>query len=127
MEIVSIRFRELSYNSDDSQTLPSLKDYVADLAQDHEEDIARYLEIAPSYSAVGKIVGDVLDPSAKAVLFPGSLTDGYYVWPSELAYYVRKYHVRVPQGLIERMKALNWQPPAKGEIDWKRLYRKGVE
>lgn len=125
MDVVIIRFRELAYNSDDSQGLPSLKDYTSDQPQEYEEDIARYLESAPVFSGVGKAVGDVLDPNAAAVLFPGSLTDGYYVWPAELAYYVRKYHVRVPQQLIERMKTMDWQPPADEEIDWDRLLRKG--
>ena len=101
--------------------LLSLKDSVFAERQDHEEEIARYLESAPSYSALGKVVGDVLDPDAKAVLFPGKNTDGVYVWPAELAYYVRKYHIRLPQPLIERMVALSWQPPAEEDIDWENM------
>lgn len=125
MDIVWLQFKELYYNCNASMTLLSLKECMSDQAQDHEEQIARYLESAPGYSGVGTIVGDELDPSAKVVLFPGRNTDGCYVWPSELVYYVRKYHVRLPQALIDRMKALNWQPPKKEEIDWKKLYRRG--
>jgi hypothetical protein len=100
----------------------SLRDYLSPEPQNHEEEIARYLESAPAYSGVGKIVGDALNPDAPAVLFPGNRTDGLYVWQSELSYYVRKYHLRVPSELIERMSSLNWQPPAEQEIDWQLLH-----
>jgi hypothetical protein len=98
--------------------LPKLANCVAPEPQDHEEAIARYLETAPAHSAMGKVVGDALDPNAKVFLFPGSNTDGVFEWPSELAYYVRKYHVRVPQVLIERMVSQSWRPPREEEIDW---------
>jgi hypothetical protein len=100
----------------------SLKDHLSPEPQDHEEDIARYLESAPAYSGVGTIVGDVLNPNNRVVLFPGENTDGVYIWPAELAYYVRKYHLRLPNELVERMASLNWQPPIEQEIDWEGLY-----
>jgi hypothetical protein len=79
------------------------------------------LESAPSYCGVGTIVGDVLNPNTPVVLLPGKRTDGVYVWQAELPYYIRKYHLRLPDELVERMASLNWQPPAKQEIDWQGL------
>ena len=117
--LISIDYKELATGAADRQNLPSLADNVSPEPQDHESEIARYLETAPSYSAMGKIVGDVLDPNAKAVLFPGSKTDGLYAWPSELAYYVRKYHLRIPKELREHMASRNWLPPKETEVDWK--------
>jgi hypothetical protein len=67
---------------------------------------------------MGKVVGDALNPSAEVVLFPSRKTDGVFVWPAELGYYVRKYHLRVPAAFVERMLSLNWQPPAEQENDW---------
>jgi hypothetical protein len=121
--IIYIQYRELSYSGDDATKWPSIRDSVSSEPQQFEEAIARYLEGAPSYSGLGKIVGDVLDPTSKVTLFPGMNTDGVYIWPAELAYYVRTYHVRVPQGLVEHMASLNWQPPTEGEIDWDEVVR----
>jgi|SRR5215469_7062603 len=126
-ELIRIEYRELSANSAGSQSLPSLRDVASAQPQENEEDIARYLETAPAYSGLGKIVGDALDPSANAVLFPGRRTDGLYIWPSELAYYVRKYHIRLPQDLIERMASLNWRPPADDAIDWEKILHRPVQ
>jgi hypothetical protein len=120
-DLVWIEYKELSHGAEGSENWPSLRDYLSAEPQDHEEDIARYLEIAPGYSGMGHVVGDILDPSAKVVLFPGTRTDGMYVWPNELTYYVRKYHVRVPQGLVKRMASLNWKPPKHDDLDWEKL------
>jgi hypothetical protein len=122
--LVWIDYRELSDTSDDVKHLPALTECVFNQPQDHEEEIARYLETAPMYSAVMKTVGDVLDRSSNTTLFPGRRTDGLYFWPAELAYYVRKYHVHVPHDLIRRMASLNWRPPEKDELDWDELYHR---
>jgi len=100
----------------------SLRDAMSDQAQPNEEEIIRYLELAPNYCAVGKVIGDKLNPDERAAVFPGMNTDGIYLWPMELAYYVRKYHVRLPKEFIERMASLNWKPPAKSSINYKELF-----
>ena len=122
-DLICINYRELSSESADSQNLPSLRDSISAHPQNHEAEIALYLENAPAYSGVGKIVGDVLDTACKAVLFPGTRTDGLYAWPAELPYYVRKYHLRLPQDLIVHMASLDWQPPAERNIDWEKCYQ----
>jgi len=120
-DIIWVEYEEFSKASVESRHLPSLRDNIHAEAQEHEDEIARYLEIAPSYSGMGTIVGDVLNPNAQVILFPGRRTDGVFVWPAELSYYVRRYHLRVPDLLVERMASLNWQPPTEEDIDWQRL------
>ena len=100
----------------------SLRHNICILPSGNEDAIATYLEKAPVFSAMGRVVGDVLDPSAKVALFPGLKTDGLYVWPTELSYYVRKYHIRMPADFIERMASFNWQPPDQKELDWDGIY-----
>src|SRR5437870_3688039 len=105
--VICIDYRELvaerSGNSvvPSSLDLPWLRDCTAAAPQDDEEKIARYLEMSPAVSAMGKGVGDALDRTSDVVLFPGQNTDGVFVWPTELSYYVRKYHVRVPKCLVD--------------------------
>ena len=121
-----INYREIClarrYQPDQADRWPDLKELVAGTPQDHEEQIARYLESAPNYNAAGSVVGDGLDPTIKVVLFPGTRTDGRFMWPMELAYYVRKYHVRMPADFTSHMDSRNWQAPTKAELDWNAIY-----
>jgi hypothetical protein len=120
--VIYLGYRELADRRKDLANLPSLKDAAS--AQPHvdQDKIVNYLRTGPNFSAMGKVVGDVLNPSEKVTLFPGTNTDGLYLWPTELAYYVQKYHVRLPQAFVDRMASLQWQPPPKTAIDWHGLY-----
>ncbi len=121
----NIIYREIAEargpSSSEFSDLPSLRAAVAEFPQEHEEKIVAYLKNAPNYSAMGKVVHDALDPESRAVLFPGSNTDGVYIWPIELAYYVRKYHIRLPQDFLDWMASRSWKPSAVKEIDYKTL------
>lgn len=77
----------------------------------------------PIIARWAKGVRDALDPEQNVVLFPGHNTDGTYLWPCELAYYVAKYHVRLPEAFVEHMASKNWMPPDPSEIDFEALYR----
>jgi hypothetical protein len=119
-----IEYREISLAAGGlSSDAPLLADLVSEHAQEHEEQIAGYLESAPNYSAMGKVVGDALNLRNKVLLFPGSNSDGIFCWQTELAYYVRTYHVRLPPEFIERMRSRNWRPPKEEEINWENLHR----
>jgi hypothetical protein len=122
-QLIRIMFKEIAEECGNAASdLPSLRDAVATSPQDHEQDIIHYLESAPNYSAMGKVVRDVLDPDSGTILYPAVNTDGLYLWPLELAHYVRKYHVRLPQHFLDRMASLNWKPPPQTAIDYKKLY-----
>jgi hypothetical protein len=45
---------------------------------------------------------------------PHQLTDGVYVWPADLAYYLRTYHVRLPRPFIVHARRNGWRVP---EVD----------
>ena len=118
-KLIAIDYLEINAGiSSKDHLLPSLRDFLTTEAHPDEENISKYLENAPAYAGLGKTVGDVLDPDAKVTLFPGTRTDGTYIWPSELAYYVRKYHLRLSSDFVERMASLNWKPPLKNAINW---------
>jgi hypothetical protein len=38
-------------------------------------------------------------------------TDGEFGWPKDLAHYVEYHHVRLPDAFVERIRALDYQPP----------------
>ena len=121
--LIQIMYKEIAEGrGNHSSDLPSLKELVADSPQDHEAEIITYLEKSPNYSAMGKTVRDALNPASSLPLYPGTNTDGLYLWPLELAYYVRTYHVRLPQHFVERMKSKNWNPPPRPSICFKDVY-----
>lgn len=54
---------------------------------------------------------DVLREDHKPITVLETLTDGTWLWPSDLAYYVRTYHARVPEELIAHASDIDWVPP----------------
>lgn len=121
-KIIVLEYREIERQRGGNPAgLPSLVLALAPTPQDHEEEIAAYLERAPNYGAMGKVVNDALDERNGVILYPANNTDGVYLWPVELAYYVRTYHVRLPEHFIEHMRSRDWAPPA--QIDYDALER----
>lgn len=69
-------------------------------------------------------VDDVIDPTKTGVAPLAVLTDGEWVWPADLAYYVEAHGCALPHELLDPMRALNWQPKA---LDADELRRVGQE
>ncbi|MFG3037037.1 hypothetical protein ACGFYZ_09055 [Streptomyces sp. NPDC048330] len=73
-----------------------------------EQAAARYLDQGEIVVAASQWVDDLLDSDAKRICQYSIRTDGVWVWPSSLAYYVRKYHVGLPSDFLHRMASNNW-------------------
>src|SRR5262249_54299803 len=46
------------------------------------------------------------------------LTDGEWIWPNDLRYYVRVYHCQIPEEFVLHMLSHNWFVPHSDELDW---------
>jgi hypothetical protein len=68
-------------------------------------------------SAKGGYVDDVLDSESTVPLLAHLFTDGEYLWRVDLAYYVEKYHLQLPDDFLTHMKSRNWLPPCEEEIN----------
>lgn len=100
-------FREMKHGEPGD---PSLAAARAGAPQPHQDAIAGYLAAGHVYIATPRLAKDVLD--GKTVIGPPSyLTDGTYVWPGDLAYYVRSYNVQLPAAFIEHAFALGFAMP----------------
>ncbi|MFJ1610229.1 hypothetical protein ACIOHS_43985 [Streptomyces sp. NPDC088253] len=73
-----------------------------------EELVARYLEQGEVVVAASQWVDDLLDADSKNICQYSIRTDGVWVWPDSLAYYVRRYHVRLPVEFLSRMESNDW-------------------
>lgn len=111
-------FRELRHGSSDG---PSIRASESDSAQPDEVRIVEYLNGGATLAATGSVVDDALDTSKKAVAPLEIATDGRWVWPRDLAYYVREYHLALPQAFIEDMRARFWNPPRLSQDDLLRI------
>jgi hypothetical protein len=101
-------FRELRHGMPDG---PSLHDAVGTLPADLHDRVWRYLESGAVLVASSGIVDDVLDPDRQAVATPDMMTDGTWLWPRDLAYYVANHQVGLPAEFLATMESNGWRAP----------------
>ncbi|WP_051712948.1 hypothetical protein [Spirillospora albida] len=78
---------------------------------DEREPLLRYLEGAPIVLAARGYGIDVLDRDRPAAVPMTYHTDGRWVWPGAIAYYLRNHDVPPQPGLVERARAAGFQVP----------------
>jgi hypothetical protein len=107
-------FREMEDASGDE---PSLADAVGGLDPEIKERVAHYLRGGAVLLAYFNLSEDVLD-DARLPIGPAEIrTDGEWVWPSDLAYYVERYGVGLPSEFVGHLAEKRWEPPAEGQLD----------
>lgn len=78
--------------------------------------IVTYLNAGTVYAVAAGPTLDIFKHPARHIIGPLSLhTDGTWLWPSDLAYYVQHYHVALPDDFIAHMRAQHWTPPQLSE------------
>jgi hypothetical protein len=77
--------------------------------QEFEDRILSYLQRGKQIVAVAGLASDVF--SGDIIGPPNIFSDGEWTWTSEAIYYVKRYHVRVPDEFIRQMQSNNWEPP----------------
>jgi len=107
-------FSELEHGDPDGVSLIGLRDTGRWDA--NEKPLAvEYLRSGVLLVGCPGVVTDVLAGSdggeAEAIGSPHVLTDGEWAWPADLAYYVDRYNVPVPDEFLARMRAANWRAP----------------
>lgn len=104
-------FRELGGDPDQQEQWPSILDYVSESPQENEDRVVSYLRSARGIAGRSGVEFDVLDPSNRIPMAVSMHTDGVYIWESTLAFYVEKYHVRLPDDFLRHAASANWKPP----------------
>lgn len=101
-------FRELRHGRPDG---PSLRGSVEMQSPQEAEKIVSYLEGGKVLATTGSVVDDYLNASRQGIAKLEIVTDGVWVWPRDLAYYVREHRVKVPEDFVAHMRAQRWKPP----------------
>jgi hypothetical protein len=77
--------------------------------------VARYLAGGTAVATAGGLAAvDVLAGDGRTIGAVELLTDGHWVWPGDLAYYVEHDAVDLPAEFLARARANDWQCP---EVD----------
>jgi hypothetical protein len=104
-------FRELPHGDEDGRSIHDARGRLA--AADRA--VARYLAGGTAVAATGGLAAvDVLAGDGRTIGAVELLTDGHWVWPGDLAYYVEHYAVDLPAEFLARARANDWQCP---EVD----------
>ncbi len=105
-------FQELRHGPCDG---PRLLDSIRTTAQADEDQMTRYLNGGLILFASPGVVEDVLEPG-KVIATPSVLTDGSWAWPEDLAYYVGRYHIELPEEFVSHVRQRDYKPPRPDEV-----------
>lgn len=98
-------FKEMPHGKSDD---PSIFKYIQQEENADEEKIVNYLKQGIVLVACGGFVHDMIEPNNGIAGCPDMLTDGTWLWPGDLPYYVKKYHIILEPEFIETMKKNEW-------------------
>jgi hypothetical protein len=101
-------FKELSHGDENGL---SIYEMIRQTANANESRITHYLRSGAELVICFGVVSDVLNPSSEVMISPHIMTDGFWVWPLDLAYYVENYHVDLPSEFVTHMEKTKWQMP----------------
>ena len=106
---------------------PDLRAALADpLPQNARGEVVSYLLSAHVLAATPSQVTDVLNPALGEVSGENVHTDGEYLWPEDLAYYVKTYGARPPQAFLDHIRQLG-RPPHVDSVSDPDLIRRAQD
>lgn len=92
------------------------------------EDICGYLESGIEFVVSPGMVDDVINPEKGPAGITSTYTDGKWLWPGDLAYYVRNYKLKLPDAFIETMRKSGWKVTTTMEdLDFNEIEVNGVK
>lgn len=102
-------YRELKHGD---STGPSLEGSIQPEPIPDETALVHYLEAGHVLHRAEAPTIDRLNYDDEIDLgHPHQLTDGVYVWPADLPYYLRTYHVRLPRAFVIHARSNDWHVP----------------
>lgn len=114
-------FRELEHGDPDG---PSIREAVGLGDAELCDQVAGYLAAGSTVATTGSRVNDVLKAEAVDAGALAVQTDGRWIWPADLSYYVREYNVRLPDDFVEWAGSARWIPPTLTKDDLLQVERK---
>lgn len=98
-------YKEMPYAED---TDPTILDFIGKADLEEVESICAYLNSGIVLITCCGTSIDVIKPENGIAGTPSVLTDGKWVWPGDLDYYVRNYQLALAPEFISDMRDNNW-------------------
>ena len=118
-------FKEMSQGR---ETDGSIFDSVGKGNPDDAGKICQYLESGIEFIISPGITYDVINPENGTSGISSSYSDGTWLWPGDLAYYVKNYNVKLPAEFISTMRESNWGVPVRlADINYDEIIIDGVK
>jgi hypothetical protein len=101
-------FHELAHGRAEG---PSIRWAVRGTAAPHEPELLKYLRAGTMLAASPGITPDVLGAQDTFIGSLSLLTDGVWLWYSDLAYYVEHYHLELDPSFTAHARGCHWNAP----------------
>ncbi|MFJ4774278.1 hypothetical protein ACIP88_35085 [Streptomyces uncialis] len=102
-----VRLREVGFYS----SAIDVSAAASAVEQPWEQMAAGYLERGMTMLVSPGWAVDLLNDQAGKICQYSTLTDGVWIWPSDLVHYLRTYHVVLPEEFLEHMASRSWVVP----------------
>jgi hypothetical protein len=99
-------FKEFSYSPKNEASILESKDKLDIMLAPL---VAAYLNSGVVVVVAPQVTTDIFSATLKPIGTLAYLTDGIWVWPSDLGYYVNCYNVNLPQAFLDHMRSSKWQ------------------
>ncbi|BEU70315.1 hypothetical protein ACI2S3_24955 [Ralstonia nicotianae] len=110
MKLIGVGFfKELPYGS---ELGGSLVECTQKFSGRFQTEVLSYLKSGVSFVVAPGLSRDVLSSELEIIGPLALLTDGKFLWPSDLAYYVERHRVELPQEFLEYMAMNSWKVSA---------------
>ena len=91
------------------ETDNSIFDFIYKESKDNAEKIYQYLKSGVEFVVSPEVTQDIITPEKGTSGVASDYTDGIWLWPGDLAYYVKNYNLKLPDEFISTMEQNNWQ------------------
>jgi hypothetical protein len=116
-------FHEL-WSTDKLEPQPSLLRAVNEEPAPDEAELVRYLKSGHVLVDMMDTMRDVVSGDEWILAASTTLTDGEWLWRDDLAHYVRRHHVRLPEEFMACVRANGYRVP---DVDEATLRERAME
>ncbi len=106
---------------------PSITSFIMKGNREEVNNICTYLESGVPLITCCGVSQDVIKPENGISGTPTMFTDGKWVWPGDLSYYVRNYLLALDSAFIADMREKNWHVDFReSELDIQNIAIEGI-
>ncbi|MFJ7207398.1 hypothetical protein ACIQWR_28155 [Streptomyces sp. NPDC098789] len=95
-----------------------IRDFVRQQPSVDETDVAQYLGTGHELVVFMGAVGDILGSDERILGGDNIVTDGEWVWRADLAFYLTRYHLELPEEFLNKARENQYVVP---DVDRDRL------